>query len=53
MEFSDENIGKSAIFTIARHEDGKLNKLSILIRPDDISSVGKDVIDVSVQKRIW
>ncbi len=48
-----KGIGKSAIFTIARHEDGKLNKLSILIRPDDISSVGKDVIDFGELIRAW
>lgn len=43
-----KGIGKSAIFTIARHEDEKHNKLSILIRPDDIAFVGKNSTDFSV-----
>lgn len=48
-----KGIGKSAIFTIARHEDEKFSKLSILIRPDDIASVGKDVTDFSSLIRDW
>ena len=35
-----KGIGKSAIFTIARHEDLEANRLSILIRPDDIANLG-------------
>lgn len=48
-----KGIGKSAIFTIARHEDEKLNKLSILIRPDDIAFVGINSTDFSVLIRDW
>ena len=48
-----KGIGKSAIFTIARHEDEKYNKLSILIRPDDIASVGKEEMDFSSLIRDW
>lgn len=36
-----KGIGKSAIFTVARHEDEKKNRLSVLIRPDDIAQLGK------------
>ena len=48
-----KGIGKSAIFTIARHEDEKYNKLSILIRPDDIASVGKESVDFGTLIRDW
>lgn len=48
-----KGIGKSAIFTIARHEDEKFNKLSILIRPDDIAAVGVVSNDFSTLIRDW
>lgn len=48
-----KGIGKSAIFTMARHEDEKYNKLSILIRPDDIDAVGKETADLGELIRAW
>lgn len=48
-----KGIGKSAIFTIARHEDESFNKLSILIRPDDISNIGNNTDDFSEMIRDW
>lgn len=36
-----KGVGKSAIFTMARKEETSKNKISILIRPDDISSLAK------------
>ncbi len=48
-----KGIGKSAIFTIARHDDDKYNKLSILIRPDDIASVGVNSVEFSCLIREW
>lgn len=48
-----KGIGKSAIFTMARHEDEKYNKLSILIRPDDIDAVGKETTDLGELIRAW
>lgn len=48
-----KGIGKSAIFTIARHEDIDANRISILIRPDDISGIGKNNMDFSQIIREW
>lgn len=48
-----KGVGKSAIFTIARHEDEKENKLSVLIKPDDISKIGQDNSDFSQMIRDW
>lgn len=48
-----KGIGKSAIFTIARHEDIEANRLSILIRPDDIANIGKEDSDFSQMIRDW
>ena len=48
-----KGIGKSAIFTIARHEDIEANRISILIRPDDIARIGKDNVDFSQMIRDW
>ena len=48
-----KGIGKSAIFAIARHEDLELNRLSILIRPDDIANIGKEESDFSQMIRDW
>lgn len=48
-----KGIGKSAIFTIARHEDIAANRISILIRPDDIASIGKGGVDFSQMIRDW
>lgn len=48
-----KGIGKSAIFTIARHEDIESHRISILIRPDDIANIGKSNIDFSQMIRDW
>ena len=48
-----KGIGKSAIFTIARHEDIESHRVSILIRPDDISSFGKNEDDFDQMIRDW
>lgn len=48
-----KGIGKSAIFAIARHEDIEANRLSILIRPDDIANIGKEDTDFSQMIRDW
>lgn len=37
-----KGIGKSAIFTVARKEEEKNNKISILIKPDDIYQLAKN-----------
>ena len=48
-----KGIGKSAIFTIARHEDKDNNNVSILIRPDDIANLGKNEVDFDAIIRSW
>ena len=48
-----KGIGKSAIFTIARHEDTEAHRVSILIRPDDIASIGKNEDDFDQMIRDW
>ena len=48
-----KGIGKSAIFTIARHEDMEAHRVSILIRPDDIASIGKNENDFDQMIRDW
>lgn len=48
-----KGIGKSAIFTIARHEDKEKNYVSLLIRPDDIANLGKDEEDFDAIIRSW
>lgn len=48
-----KGIGKSAIFTIARHEDKEKNNVSILIRPDDIANLGKREDDFDDIIRSW
>ena len=48
-----KGIGKSAIFTIARHEDQEVHRVSLLIRPDDISSIGKESNDFDQMIRDW
>lgn len=48
-----KGIGKSAIFTIALHEDESQNKMSLLIHPDDIEAVGKDNDDFGELIRDW
>ena len=48
-----KGIGKSAIFTIARHEDIEANRLSVLIRPDDIACIGKNEADFTQMIREW
>lgn len=37
-----KGVGKSAIFTMARKEEQSKNKISILIRPDDIDNLAKN-----------
>lgn len=48
-----KGIGKSAIFTIARHEDTISHRVSILIRPDDIARLGKETDDFDQMIRDW
>ena len=48
-----KGIGKSAIFTMARHEDMRDNRLSMLIKPDDIINISKDQTDFSSMIRAW
>ena len=48
-----KGIGKSAIFTMARHEDEEMNRVSILIRPDDIYNIGKADTDFMQLIREW
>ena len=48
-----KGIGKSAIFTMALHEDEVANKLSLKIKPDDIDGIGKNVTDFSEMIRAW
>lgn len=48
-----KGIGKSAIFAMARHEDIANNRISVLIHPDDISSIGKGVNDFDQMIRDW
>lgn len=48
-----KGIGKSAIFTMALHEDEVANKLSLKIKPDDIDNIGKDTNDFSEMIRAW
>ena len=48
-----KGIGKSAIFTMARHEDLRENRLSMLIRPDDVDDITKDISDFSQMIRAW
>lgn len=48
-----KGIGKSAIFIIARHEDKDNNRVSLLIRPDDISNLGKNEDDFDDIIKSW
>ncbi|HEY6267991.1 MAG TPA: hypothetical protein VIX11_06825 [Candidatus Acidoferrum sp.] len=48
-----KGIGKSALFTVAMHEDGGLGRLPILIRPDDVTGIGKDSADFLQTIREW
>ena len=48
-----KGIGKSAIFSMARHEDKRENRLSILIRPDDVEILNKEQTDFSQMIREW
>ncbi len=48
-----KGIGKSAIFTMARHEDLRENRLSMLIKPDDVDDITKDLSDFSQMIRAW
>ena len=48
-----KGIGKSAIFTIALHEDVMAHRLSLKIKPDDIDNIGKDTNDFSEMIRAW
>lgn len=48
-----KGIGKSAIFTMALHEDAESHRLSIKIKPDDIADIGKETPDFSEMIRAW
>lgn len=48
-----KGIGKSAIFQIAHNEDCSLNKVSIIIHPDDVSQLGVEVEDFRQMIRDW
>lgn len=48
-----KGIGKSAMFKIAEYEDGLNKRLSVSIRPDDISDLTKDSEDFLKTIRIW
>lgn len=48
-----KGIGKSAIFTMALHEDEVANKLALKIKPDDIDDIGKNVTEFSDMIRAW
>ncbi|MFN7921527.1 MAG: hypothetical protein U0Q16_15600 [Bryobacteraceae bacterium] len=48
-----KGIGKSALFKISIEEDRANGLLPILIRPDDIAAVGKDVSDFLLAIRAW
>lgn len=48
-----KGIGKSAIFEMARHEDEVSNRISVIIRPDDIATIGKENVDFSQLIRDW
>ncbi len=48
-----KGIGKSALFTVSIHEEQELGRLSVLIRPDDISGIGMDTTDFLKLIREW
>lgn len=48
-----KGIGKSAIFTMALHEDAEAHRLSLKIKPDDIAAIGKGSQDFSDMIRAW
>lgn len=48
-----KGIGKSALFTVAMHEDRGASRLPILIRPDDILGIGEDASDFLKSIRDW
>ena len=48
-----KGIGKSAIFTIAQHEDEQNNRLTVSLHPDDIHDLGKSGTDFHDMIRSW
>lgn len=48
-----KGIGKSAIFTMARHEDIRGKRLSMLIKPDDVTDLSREQADFSQMIRSW
>lgn len=40
-----KGIGKSAIFTMARHDDMNEKRLSMLIKPDDVTDLSREQTD--------
>ncbi|WP_200890410.1 P-loop ATPase, Sll1717 family [Pseudoalteromonas luteoviolacea] len=48
-----KGIGKSALFKIAIEEEAQNNRLTILIKPDDIISIGEDTDDFLRLIRDW
>ena len=48
-----KGIGKSAIFTMARHEDLDARRLSMLIRPDDVDNLSRETKDFNQMIRDW
>lgn len=48
-----KGIGKSALFHVAMDEESKNNKLSILIKPDDIIGIGDNETDFLKLIREW
>lgn len=48
-----KGIGKSALFTVAMGEDYENRKFSLLIRPNDITDLGKDTSDFLQIIREW
>ncbi len=48
-----KGIGKSAIFTMAIHEDRKENRLSMLIKPDDVDNISNNEPNFTQMIRTW
>lgn len=48
-----KGIGKSALFQVAMSEDREAERLSILIKPDDVADLGADTSDFLTTIRNW
>ena len=48
-----KGIGKSALFKVAMDEEQSNNRLTILIKPDDIIGIGEDTDDFLKLIRAW